>query len=90
MISCPDVRKDVIRQHYNISTIFYRVLWGQHIHHGLWSANESPKLAARQLTEQLAAEASVQKGDRIVDIGCGMGGSSIHLAKHLDCNVTGV
>jgi tocopherol O-methyltransferase len=90
MISCTDVRKDIIRQHYNISTIFYRVLWGQHIHHGLWSANESPTVAARQLTEQLALEAGIRKGDRVVDIGCGMGGSSIHLAKHLNCKVTGV
>ncbi|MFN9720776.1 MAG: class I SAM-dependent methyltransferase [Planctomycetota bacterium] len=90
MISCPDVRKDVIRQHYNISTIFYRILWGQHIHHGLWSGSESPRVAARQLTEQLVREAAIQQGDRVVDIGCGMGGSSIHLAKHLQCQVTGV
>lgn len=90
MISCPDVRKDIIRQHYNVSTVFYRLLWGQHIHHGLWSANESPKVAARQLTEQLIVEAGIGNGDRVVDIGCGMGGSSIHLAKHLNCKVTGV
>jgi tocopherol O-methyltransferase len=90
MISCPDVRKDIIRQHYNISTVFYRLLWGQHIHHGLWSGDESPKVAARQLTEQLAREADIQQNDRVVDIGCGMGGSSIHLARHLNCQVTGV
>lgn len=90
MISCPDVRKDIIRQHYNISTIFYRVLWGQHIHHGLWSGNESPTVAARQLTEQLALEAGIQARNRVVDIGCGMGGSSIHLARNLNCDVTGV
>ncbi len=90
MISCPDVRKDIIRQHYNISTIFYRILWGQHIHHGLWSGDESPTVAARQLTEQLALEAGIKSGDEVVDIGCGMGGSSIHLAKHLNCHATGV
>ena len=49
MISCPNVQKNVIRQHYNISAIFCRILWGQHIHHGLWSADETPKVAARQL-----------------------------------------
>ncbi len=90
MISCPSVQKNVIRKHYNVSTLFYRLLWGQHIHHGLWSADESPQLAAQQLTERVAAEAGIQKGARVVDIGCGMGGSSIHLAKALDCDVTGV
>jgi tocopherol O-methyltransferase len=90
MISCPDVRKDVIRRHYNVSTIFYRVLWGRHIHHGLWTGNESPKVAAQQLTEQLAKDAAVRRGDEIVDIGCGMGGSSIHLARSVGCQVTGI
>ncbi|MBL8816731.1 MAG: methyltransferase domain-containing protein [Planctomyces sp.] len=90
MISCPSVEKRVIRNHYNVSTLFYRVLWGQHIHHGLWSADESPKVAARQLTERVIREAGVRDGDQVVDIGCGMGGSSIHLARHHNCQVTGV
>lgn len=90
MISCPSVQKDVIRNHYNVTTLFYRLLWGQHIHHGLWSSNESPRVAAQQLTERVAREAGICRGDRVVDIGCGMGGSSIWLAKQLDCQVTGV
>jgi len=60
MISCPDVRKDVIRQHYNISTLFYWLLWGRHIHHGYWEANEAPQVAAQQLTERLALAAGIQ------------------------------
>ena len=90
MISCATVRKDVIRQHYNISTLFYRLLWGRHIHHGLWTGNESPTVAAQQLTEQLVREAGITAGQRVVDIGCGMGGSSIHLAGKVGCQVTGV
>lgn len=90
MISCATIQKDVIRRHYDVSTLFYRLLWGRHIHHGLWSGNESPQVAAQQLTERLAEEAGIQRGNRVLDIGCGMGGSSIHLAKALDCRVTGV
>ena len=90
MISCPSVEKRVIRNHYNVSTVFYRLLWGHHIHHGLWQTDESPQVAARQLTEQVAAEVGIRRGDRVIDIGCGMGGSSIHLAKHLNCQVTGI
>ncbi|MGV2340916.1 MAG UNVERIFIED_CONTAM: class I SAM-dependent methyltransferase [Planctomycetaceae bacterium] len=90
MISCPDVRKDVIRQHYNISTLFYWLLWGRHIHHGYWEANESPQVAAQQLTDRLAHAAGIRGGERIADIGCGMGGSSVHLAQRFGCHVTGV
>jgi tocopherol O-methyltransferase len=90
MISCATIQKDVIRRHYDVSTLFYRLLWGRHIHHGLWSGDESPQVAAQQLTERLAEEAGIQRGNRVLDIGCGMGGSSIHLAKAMDCRVTGV
>ncbi|TWT97979.1 Demethylrebeccamycin-D-glucose O-methyltransferase [Botrimarina colliarenosi] len=90
MIACPDIRKDVIRRHYDVSTLFYRLLWGRHIHHGYWEANESPAVAQDQLTDRLAAAAGVEHGARVVDIGCGMGGSSRRLSKRLGCDVTGV
>jgi len=90
MISCPTVRKDVIRNHYDVTTLFYRLLWGRHIHHGLWEADESPQVAQRQLTETLAREAGIQGGEIVLDVGCGMGGSSIHLAKTFGCEVTGI
>lgn len=66
------------------------MMWGPHLHHGLWSANESPTVAARQLTEELARLASIQGGEQVVDVGCGMGGSSIWLAQNRNCQVTGV
>jgi tocopherol O-methyltransferase len=90
MISCPTVSKQGIRFHYNLSTLFYRLLWGRHIHHGLWEAQEPATVAAQRLTETLAREAQISGADRVVDIGCGMGGSSIHLARQLGCRVTGV
>ncbi len=90
MIDCPAVRKDVIRGHYDLSTLFYRLLWGPHIHHGLWTDNESPRLAQQRLTETLAREAAIARGDRVLDIGCGMGASSVYLARHLECDVTGI
>lgn len=90
MIACPDVRKDVIRRHYDVSTFFYRLLWGRHIHHGYWEADEAPALAQDQLTDRLATAAGIEPGARVYDIGCGMGGSSRRLAKRLGCDVTGV
>jgi tocopherol O-methyltransferase len=90
MISCPTVSKDQIRVHYDLGSLFYRLLWGRHIHHGLWQANESPHVAQQRLTETLAREARVGHGQRVLDVGCGLGGSSIHLARALECRVTGI
>jgi tocopherol O-methyltransferase len=90
VISCPNIRKPTIRTHYDVSTLFYRLLWGPHIHHGLWEADETPDQAQLQLTKRLIELAGIQTGSTMVDIGCGMGGSSIYLAKHHACKVVGV
>jgi tocopherol O-methyltransferase len=90
VISCPNVNKQVIRRHYDLSTLFYRLLWGPHIHHGLWEHDESPRTAQLRLTTALAERARIEPEQCVYDIGCGMGGSSIHLARTLNCRVTGV
>lgn len=90
MIEFPSVQKQVIRNHYDVSTLFYRLLWGPHIHHGYWEAKETPAAAQIQLTERLARVAEIEHGSRVYDIGCGMGGSSVWLARQLGCYVTGV
>jgi tocopherol O-methyltransferase len=89
MIACSTVTQREILFHYDLATLFYRLLWGRHIHHGLWRGSESPAAAQQQLTDTLAAGA-VRRGDAVVDVGCGMGGSSIHLARAFDCRVTGI
>jgi tocopherol O-methyltransferase len=90
MIEFPDVAKGVIRNHYDIITPFYRLFWGPHIHHGYWESDESSQRAQVQLTERLAKAASIAPASRVYDIGCGMGGSSVWLARNLGCQVTGV
>jgi len=90
MIACPSVKKSEIRFHYDLSTLFYRLLWGEHIHHGLWDASESPELAQRQLIDRVAGLVDMQPDQRVLDVGCGMGGSSIHLARNYGVQVTGV
>ena len=94
MISTPGITKRSIKSHYDLATPFYRLLWGPHIHHGLWdderAMGRSPRAAQLHLTDTLADLARVAPGNRVLDVGCGMGGSSIHLAKSRGCRVTGV
>ncbi|MDA1052627.1 MAG: class I SAM-dependent methyltransferase [Planctomycetota bacterium] len=90
MISFDGISKSRIRFHYDLSTFFYRLLWGVHIHHGLWNENESPRRAQQQLIEHLLNESGIPRGASVIDVGCGMGGSSIHMARDHDCHVTGI
>ncbi len=89
MISCPSVSQREIRFHYDVATLFYRLLWGRHIHHGLWQGSETVAVAQEQLIDTLAA-LGVRRAETVLDVGCGMGGSSRHLATKYGCQVTGV
>ncbi|MEQ1903040.1 MAG: class I SAM-dependent methyltransferase [Pirellulaceae bacterium] len=90
MISYAGISKPRIRAHYEIATLFYRLLWGVHIHHGLWNGDESARQAQRQLIDHLLRESDIPRGASVIDVGCGMGGSSIHLAREYECHVTGI
>lgn len=90
MIAIAGVQQQSIRLHYQLGTVFYRLLWGPHIHHGLWQGDESAYAAQCHLTDTLAELARLSPGDQVADIGCGIGGSAIRLARHYGCDVTGV
>ncbi|GAC1623076.1 MAG: methyltransferase domain-containing protein [Candidatus Acidiferrum sp.] len=80
-----------IRKHYDVVSPYYRALWGEHIHHGYWiDGDESKEKAQIQLIEHLAQAAGIQPGCKILDVGCGVGGSSIHLARKYHAEVTGI
>jgi tocopherol O-methyltransferase len=79
-----------IRDHYDRLSPFYGALWGEHIHHGYWEDEESPAAAQNKLVARLAERAGVPRGARVLDVGCGLGGSALWLARHLGCSVTGI
>src|SRR4051812_11711786 len=80
-----------IREHYDIASPLYKELWGQHIHHGFWiSGKESKEEAAQNLVDLLIQKSGLQRGSKVLDVGCGVGGTSIFLAKEWDCDVTGI
>jgi tocopherol O-methyltransferase len=43
-----------------------------------------------KLTRRLAERAEIAQGARVLDVGCGLGGSSLLLARDLGCSVTGI
>jgi tocopherol O-methyltransferase len=79
-----------IRNHYDQLSFFYRLFWGDHIHHGYWEEDEPPAAAQENLIARLAERAAIPRGGRVLDVGCGLGGSSLWLARRLGCSVRGI
>jgi tocopherol O-methyltransferase len=84
------VEIDHVRKHYDQLSFLYRLFWGEHLHHGYWEKDESVARAQIQLMERLAERAAIPRGARVLDIGCGLGGSAMWLAEQFDCEVTGM
>ncbi|KAI1340684.1 S-adenosyl-L-methionine-dependent methyltransferase [Xylariaceae sp. FL0016] len=83
--------KDRIKKHYEIASDYYYSLWGQHIHHGYFkSPTETKEQAQVNLIDYLLEISALPDGSRVLDVGCGVGGTTRFLAKEHDCQVTGI
>src|SRR5215472_13837496 len=86
----PNDKRKII-EHYDFVSPYYRALWGEHIHHGYWIRGDESKDAAQvQMIEHLVEAANIQPHARILDVGCGYGGSSIYLARKYGVEATGI
>jgi tocopherol O-methyltransferase len=75
------IAPDDVAEHYDELDHFYRDVWGDHVHHGLWlRGDETREEAVLQLAELVARNAQIAPGIRICDIGCGYGATSRLLA----------
>jgi len=79
-----------VAEHYDDLNRWYLEIWGEHVHHGFWETGaESVELAVVQLTQRVANETGIKTGSRVVDIGCGYGGTSRLLANGYGAQVVG-
>ena len=71
-------------------------LWGEHIHLGFYHSGGTDidfRKAKVQFVHELVKWSGLDKlpkGSRVLDVGCGIGGSSRILAKYYGFNVTGI
>jgi len=80
-----------VADHYDELDEFYRDVWGDHVHHGLWlDGNESHTEATLKLVRRVAERARIGAGTRVCDIGCGYGATARMLAVDYGAEVTGV
>jgi tocopherol O-methyltransferase len=83
-----------IQQFYDASSSLWEQIWGEHMHHGYYGADGQEKKERRQaqidLIEELLHWGNIQQATQILDVGCGIGGSSLYLAEKFQAAVTGI
>jgi cyclopropane fatty-acyl-phospholipid synthase-like methyltransferase len=87
--------KNDIARYYDLSEVHYRRIWhldkSRSLHYGYWDASvKNFHEALLNINKVLAEAAAIREGENILDAGCGVGGSSIWLAKEKNCRVTGI
>lgn len=81
--------------YYNSTENAYKDSWdlpnSLAIHYGYWDekVKNFPQSLLR-MNEVMMEAAAIKSSDKILDAGCGIGGSSIFLAEKLGCRVTGI
>ena len=85
-----EIAREEVASHYDELDHFYRDVWGEHVHHGLWlRGDETRERAVLQLVDLVAERAGVTPGIRVCDIGCGYGATAGVLAER-GASVTGI
>lgn len=83
-----------IQQFYDASSGLWEQVWGEHMHHGYYGPDGTEPKERRQaqidLIEELLQWADIQHAEHILDVGCGIGGSSLYLAEKFSAIATGI
>lgn len=84
-----------IARYYNANTIFYRVFWHESkslgIHFGYYDSGISNhQEAILKVNKKLSELAEIKSSDKVLDAGCGVGGSAIWIAKNIGAEVFGI
>lgn len=87
--------KQDISKYYDLSEVHYRLFWNleksKSLHYGFWDdSTRNFHDALLNINKVLAETASIKNGEKVLDAGCGVGGSSVWLAKEKNCKVVGI
>ncbi len=83
-----------IQQFYDESSLLWERTWGEHMHHGYYGSSGQHRKDRRQaqidLIEELLRWAEVGSAQKILDVGCGIGGSTLYLAEQFQAKAVGI
>jgi len=87
-----------IKDFYDASSSLWENIWGEHMHHGYYGRNGRNKVPRRQaqidIIEELLYWGNLHNPEtppqNILDVGCGIGGSTLYLAQKFNATAPGV
>lgn len=91
IISPEPIFETDVADHYDELDSFYRELWGEHVHHGLWvRGTKSPESAVCRLGTWIRDWGGIEVGTSVCDVGCGYGALARQLVQEAGANVTAI
>lgn len=91
----PELNEEEIIEYYEKCQVDYEICWHlssyMSMHYGYWTKKtKTLRSSLNQMNLELIKEVSINRNDYVLDAGCGVGGSSIYLAKNIGCKVKGI
>lgn len=81
---------DMVNKYYDLATSFYEYGWGESFHFAPRWKGESLRESIKRHEHFLALQLGVKQGQKILDVGCGIGGPLREIAKFSGAYVTGI
>jgi sterol 24-C-methyltransferase len=90
----PEARKGeatvLVNEYYDLVTDFYEFGWGQSFHFAPRYSGETFYESLARHEYFLAARGHFKAGDRLIDMGCGVGGPLRNMVRFTNAHVTGI
>nr|VDC78729.1 unnamed protein product [Brassica rapa]VDC86177.1 unnamed protein product [Brassica oleracea] len=79
-----------VNKYYDLATSFYEYGWGESFHFAHRWNGESLRESIKRHEHFLALQLGVKPGQKVLDVGCGIGGPLREIARFSNSSVTGI
>ncbi|GAB4561802.1 MAG: 27-O-demethylrifamycin SV methyltransferase [Haliangiales bacterium] len=76
---------------YDFITPYFKSVWGENIHYGCWeSPDDTNEQAHQRLSDHVIDRVDLKAGERLLDVGCGVGRPAMDCVKRTGGSVLGI
>jgi sterol 24-C-methyltransferase len=85
-----DQYQNLVKNYYSLSTDFFEYGWGQSFHFANRFRGETLAESIQRHESYLALKSQIKPGDKVLDLGCGVGGPLRRIAHLSGAHITGI